>query len=294
VYKYGRIPIYYLDSSVYNELSHQNGRPDAVARLRQAKLDRKAYTYMSRYVLHELVLTYTSRNRDKLPGLMRIVREVAVPGRLVKDTPELLEPDIRRLVDRSVGTDILEPRDTEATRNLATVVAKLAADEPLPPEGRAWVDRLAREQQRRKDEWAKVWSAWRSAVTEEERRKTPKTLGEYLFKVSQNGGLQGNVEPLIPKAVRGLITPAELTRRLDETESFRSLVYYVTAAFYYQVLTGRHDPKPGDAFDHQHGIAAGCFDFFVSKDERSREYARSGCRGNQQVMTLDEFLAFLG
>jgi hypothetical protein len=64
VYKYGRVPIYYLDSSVYNELSHQNGRPDAVARLRQARLDRQAYTYMARYILHELVLTYTSRNRD--------------------------------------------------------------------------------------------------------------------------------------------------------------------------------------------------------------------------------------
>jgi hypothetical protein len=105
VYKYGRVPIYYLDSSVYNELSPQNGRPDAVARLRQARLDRQAYTSMARYILHELVLTYTSRNRDKLRDVLltntsRLGSYAALKGRFIlPDGPPFYEfMDIRVLL----------------------------------------------------------------------------------------------------------------------------------------------------------------------------------------------------
>jgi hypothetical protein len=74
---------------------------------------------------------------------------------------------------------------------------------------------------------------------------------------------------------------------------FRSMVYFVLSAFYFQVMKREHPLRDGDAFDHRHAVAAGYCDYFVNNDEYARKYATQGCRNGQRAVTLDEFLNLL-
>jgi hypothetical protein len=183
---------YYLDSSVYNQLAHQPGRPDAVERLKQARDGGKACTYMSRYLLHELVVTYKLRPNNGIK-LIKAVQDIAVPGRVMKDTPFFFEQDIKHLVDPSVNTDFLEPSDSKASINCKKLVAKLASGEPLHDAAMGWIEKQSGEQQRLKDQWRATWSALAEVGKSFNRKAMPKTVEDFFRHTLATNDMRKNV-----------------------------------------------------------------------------------------------------
>src|SRR5689334_18333872 len=98
----GRPTSYYLDTSVWNELSHQPepGRPEYVARLKRARDEGQAQTFLGRHLFQELISTF-----DRYPKegrrLIRVVQAIALPNWVVKDSPILKEQDVLHLLDPS-------------------------------------------------------------------------------------------------------------------------------------------------------------------------------------------------
>lgn len=284
---------YYVDPSSYNELSHQPGRPDIVARLVRAREAGQAFTYMGRYVLHEIALTLQGRNRDKAPAMMRLVRDLCVQGRLIRDTPELLRREVAKLANRTVNAEALEEPSTVASVRMTRAVNYLASGVPASSDVQRWVDRLASEQRRRQDEWSGAWRQWIAVRSQIQPQVADLTAADYINGLRKQGDLWKNIAGLLRSELLRTVSARELARRIDETRCVRAFVYYFSAAFYHQVLRGDHAIRSGDVFDYQHGLAAGAFDVFVCSDRRAREYAAPGCRARQHVMTPEQLVALL-
>jgi hypothetical protein len=88
-------------------------------------------------------------------------------------------------------------------------------------------------------------------------------------------------------------TKDEFARRLDETRSYRALVYLELSHIFYKAYSGRKRFQKhwGDVIDVQHIVYAAHFDIFVSDDENCRDYAAKGAEGRHRIMPLDEFVA---
>jgi hypothetical protein len=151
-----------------------------------------------------------------------------------------------------------------------------------------------KKQQDIKEKYKGAWSSMLKSRYNFKKGQIPKTFPEFLQRAKAEDNLQALVEMWTPQSLKSLIASAELACRLDETVSFRALVYHVTSAFFYKILKTQDGMHRGDYFDTRHSIAAANLDVFVCKDEEARKYASSRCRNGQRVETLDEFIASLG
>jgi hypothetical protein len=285
---------YYLDTSVYNQLVHQPGYPKYIDRLKRARDEGTAYTFVSRYLLQELAVT-SHGNRDIGHRLMKVVQDIALRGRLVKDTPVLTHEDVHRLVDPSVDKDFLEPLGCENARKVSYLIDEFAQDRPLDGQWKHFCE-LQREKQRKyRSEWKALWKAVR---TEDRAKfggdKIPRTFKQFMGKKKRRAeALLGMVRLWTPKSLRNVLPLEELARRIEETTSYRGMLYYITSAYFWKILKNDKLDK-GDAFDAHHGLIAANFDVFVCKDVKARKYAGAWCRNGQRVLTLREFIRELG
>jgi hypothetical protein len=290
--KYGNIWTYYPDTNIYNFLVKDPAGPAALDVLKRAKQQRKAYTYASMYNVSELAAAYPNDHALAV-RLLSALRSLVRPHGL-KDTPELLRAELRHLQDRSALMQLIEPRDSEYTREYLRVLDDLI-ERPAQNAGR--FQEAADDVARRKRDWVDMMR--------EARREFGVMIGtdplpferniEAFFAWSvQTNYIETIVTGLRPPDMRGDMTGAEIARRLDETIGYRSMVYFMLSAIGYQGILQEDRPHFGDAIDQHHGIYAGYFDIFVSNDEDCRKFATKGLRNGDRVMSLDEFLVFLG
>lgn len=290
--KYGAHWSYYLDNNIYNYLVQEAPGPTALEVLKHAKDAGKAKTYLSAYNVSELAATYQS-NPSLAIELLKAARAVAVPGGM-KDTPEILKAEVQHLLTPATRLEILEAPGSPADRYYVRTLDDLI-NRPLY-NARLYID-LYEDVTRRKESWRESW------------REARRVLGEMIGNDSlpfaphidaffdwswETGYIAVVASSLRPPDMRTMVTGAEITRRLDDTIGFRSMVYFTMSALGYQCFLREDRPHFGDAIDHHHGIYAGYFDIFVSNDGNCRKYATKGLRGAERVMSLDEFLAFLG
>ncbi len=288
---------YYVDTSVWNQLTHQPepGLPEFVARLKRARDEGQAHTYLSRHLVQELVAAFV-RKPDIGRRLFKTVQAIVLRGCLVKDSPVLKEQDVRHLVDPSVSTDPLEPRGCLDVQKMTYAVDVFAQDGPLDPK---WEGFCAQQRQKAYEYKTQYLDPWRQLV-EEDRKKfdmdsipEDHTLDRFLGDSNSTETKLAMVELWTPKSLKSLMPLPELARRLDETVSFRGMLFYLTSFYFWKVL--KNEPLDhGDGFDAHHGLMAANFDVFVCKDANSRKYAEAGCRNGQRVVTLEEFVKDLG
>jgi hypothetical protein len=284
---------YYLDTSVYNQLVHQPGHAKYIARLKRARDEGTAQTYVSRYLLQELAVA-SHGNRSLGCRLMKAVQDIVLRGWLVKDTPVLNLEDVHRLVDPTVDKDFLEPMGCTNARKMAYLIDEFSEDRPLDQKWREFCSLQREKQGKYKTQWM---AAWRALLKEDREKfakdKMPKTFAEFMVDPRGEQAMLGMVRLWTPKSLRNVLPLEDLARRLDETSSFRGMLYYITSLYFWKVL--KHDKLHlGDAFDAHHGLIAANFDVFVCKDVKARKYAGAWCRNGQRVETLDDFVASLG
>jgi hypothetical protein len=290
--KYGNIWTYYPDANIINFLVKDEAGPVALDVLKRAKERRKAYTYASTYSVMELAAAYP-RNPELAVRLLKALRSIVRPHGL-KDTPELLRAELRHLQDRSVLMELIEPRDSEYTREYLQVLDDLIE---RPTQNAVRYQQAADDVARRKRDWLEMM---KEAVL-----KFKEMIGTDALPFERNidaffawsvrtNYIETIVIGLRPPDMRGDMTGAEIGRRLDETIGYRSMIYFMLSAIGYQGILQEDEPHFGDAIDQHHGIYAGYFDIFVTNDQDCRKFATKGLRAGDRVMSLDEFLAFLG
>jgi hypothetical protein len=284
--------LYHLDTSGYNELVHQPGRLSFIDRLKRARDEGQAYTFLSRDLLQELVVTYNT-DADLGNRFIRTVQSIALRGRLLKDAPELFRQEVNRLVNEKEFTDYLEPLGWQDATKLANLVDEFSEDKPLHPMAQDFVKLQRKKQQDVKDQWRAAWSTFLQSRYNYKKAQIPKTFSEFIARIRAEDGMETLVEMWTPKSLKGVIPAAELARRLDETVSFRAMVYHVSSAFFHKILKTQDGLHGGDYFDARHSVAAANVDVFVCNDEDAGKYASSWCRNGQRVMTLSDFVASL-
>lgn len=290
--KYGRIWTYYLDTNIYNFLVKEATGPAALSVLLQAKRLRKAYTYASTFNISELAATYPYDAPLAL-RLLRTLREVVV-RRGAKDTPELLRAELRYLLDRSVTMELFTSRDSEYTNGYFEVLDDLIE---RPTQNTARFQQALDDVRERKRNW-------RDMMREARREFTrmigtgplpfPATIDCFFEWARQTNYVETIVTGLRPADMRNAMPGPEIAARLDELIGYRSLVYFMMSAIGYQGILQTATPDYGDAIDQHHGIYAGYVDIFVSNDEDCRKFATKGLRNGERVMTLPDFLTFVG
>jgi hypothetical protein len=293
----GRPLTAYIDTSSWNELSHQPepGRPECVARLKRARDEGKVQTFLSRHLFQEIIATF-DRYPDKGRRLTRVVQAVARPNWVIKDSPILKQDDVRHLLDPSVSNDPLEPHGSPAAVNMWTGIDELSRNAPLSQKVK---DYILHWKQGAYDYKKKYLTPWEEIVTDHRAQhnldKLPEHPGfaEFLGDPSRIEVKEALVSCWLPDDIRKLIPLPELARRLDETVSIRGMLFYMWCYYYWKVV--RKEPlEKGDGYDAHHGLIAANFDVFVCGDANARKYATPGCRNGQKVMTLDEFISSLG
>lgn len=288
-----RAVLYHLDTSAYNELVHQPGRLDYIDRLKRARDEGQAYTFMSRDLLQELVVTYNC-DADLGNRFIRTVQGIVSRGRLFKEPPELFRQEIHRLLDDTVTKDYLEPLGCTDASKLANLVDEFSEDRPLHQMAQDFVKLQLKKQKDNKDQWKLSWSSLLKSRYNFKKGQIPKTFPEFMQRLKAEDNLQGLVEMWTPTNLKGVMPSADLARRLEETVSFRAMVYHITSALFYKIIKTQDGLHGGDYFDSRHSIVAANLDVFVCKDEEARKYASSWCRNGQRVETLDEFISNLG
>lgn len=290
--KYGNIWSYYADNNIYNYLVQNPAGPAALDVLMRAKRERKARTYASMYNVSELAATYPA-NPTLAIQLLLTLRTLATRCG-VKDTPELLRAELRHLQDRSVRMELFEPRDSAYTREYHRVLDDLIE---RPAQNAAFFQQAADQMRQRKQDWRTAMRGFRAALTQaigNDPLPFAATFEGYYTWALQTNYIESIVTGLRPADMRGDMAGAEIARRIDETIGYRSLVYFMMSAIGYQAILRETRPDFGDAIDQHHGIYAGYFDIFVSNDVDCRMFATKGLRNGERVMSLDEFLAFVG
>lgn len=284
---------YYTDTSVWNQLVHQPGHPEYVARLKRARDEGTAQTYVSRHLLQELIGTFVKRPEIGA-RLMKAVQDIALRGWCVKDTPILNRQDVMHLIDPSVKRDFLEEMGSLDSRKMAHAIDELAKVGPLD---RQWADFCSLQLQKQQDYKTRYMEAWEEFVDEQRQRfdptRIPPTFEAFMGDTRSTEIKEAMVHLWSPQDLKKLIPNVDLAKRLNETVSFRGMLFYLSSVFYWKVL--RKDAlHPGDAFDAHHETMAANFDLFICRDEMARKYATSWCRNGQRVATLEEFVKDLG
>lgn len=288
-----RALLYLLDTSAYNELVHQPGRLDYIDRLKRARDEGQAYTIMSRDLLQELVVTYNC-DADLGNRFIRTVQSIVLRGRLIKDPPELYRQEIHGLVDSTVTKEYLEPLGCTDASKLANLVDEFSEDRPLHQMAQDFVKLQLQKQQETKDKYKGAWSSLLQSRYNYKKGEIPKTFPEFIQRAKAEDNMQALVEMWTPENLKPVMPSADLALRLDETVSFRAMIYHITSAFFYKILKTQDGLHGGDYFDARHSVAAANLDVFVCKDAEARKYASSWCRYGQRVETLDEFIRSLG
>jgi len=293
--KTGKPLTYYLDTSVWNQLVHnpKPGRPECIARLKRARDEGQAQTYVTRHLLQELMCAFKG-NPALGQQLMKTVQEIVLRACLVKDTPDLTAQDVRHLVDPSKDRDFLEPRDSKNALKLAFTIDRLA-DGLYDQEAKDNCELQYDKQRCKKAEWLCAW--WRFVKAERAKFDPTKTIPEKFedFLGDNSGGqaMLSMVTMWTPKDLKALLPLDELARRVEETTSFRGMMYQLTSHYFHKILK-KDKLDGGDAFDAHHAVAAANFDVFVCRDYNARKYAAPWRRNAQRILTLEEFIKVLG
>ena len=288
---------YYADTSIWNQLAHQPepGRPEWVARLKRARDEGQAQTYLSRYLIQELVGAFV-RFPEIGRRLLKTVQTIVLPGWLVKDSPDLYEQDVLHLVDPSVNVDFLEPYWCLNAQKMAHAVDVLAQDGPLDSEWTAFCDRWRQNAWNIKKKWTEEWEKYVAAERKHfDMANIPETftLADFMVDPRGTSAMLAMVTRWTPPELKKVMPLEDLARRLDETASLRGMLYYMTSLFFWKVLK-KEELEHGDAFDAHHGLMAANCDVYVCNDEKSRKFARAWCRNGQRVASLEEFIKDLG
>lgn len=285
---------YYLDTSVWNQLVHnpKPGRPECIARLKRARDEGQAHTYVTRHLLQELVCAFKG-NPALGKQLMKTVQQIVLRACLVKDTPVLTAMDVGYLVDSTNDRDYLEPRDSKDALKLAYSIDRLA-DQSYDQQAKDFCELQLKKLRCSKAQWL---CAWRRYVKEERAKFDPtKTIPEKFedFLGDNSGGeaMLSMVTMWTPKNLRALLPLEELGRRLEETTSYRGMMYQLTSHYFHKILK-KDKLHGGDAYDAHHAVAAANFEVFVCRDKNARKYAAPWCRNGQRILTLDEFITVL-
>src|SRR5579862_3946944 len=210
---------YYLDTSIWNQLVHQPkpGRPDCIARLKRARDEGQAYTFVTRQLLQELVCAF---NGNPVLGrqLMETMREIVLRACLVKDTPALTAQDVHYLVAPSNGRDFLEHRNSEDALKLAHAIDRLA-DAPFDQQAKDFCALQLKKLRSTKAEWL---CRWRTFLKEERAKLDPKktvptTFADWLGDAGSYKTMLAMVTMWTPKNLRSVMPLEELALRIEET-----------------------------------------------------------------------------